>query len=70
MYFQKRYSWTERDEKGKLLCTGEFSTPEEFDRHAAQWPPMKGHTLTLFDTWSPLDIFGLFHKVVREVKGE
>lgn len=39
MYFPKRYSWTERDEGGKLLCTGEFSTPEEFDRHAAQCPP-------------------------------
>ena len=70
MYFPKRYSWTDRDENGKLQSVGEFSSPEEFDRYVARWPPMKGHTMTLFDTWSPLDDFGLFHKVVRSITGE
>lgn len=71
MYFEKRYQCTERDENGKLLSTGGYSTPEEFDRHVSKWPPVKGHTLTLFDYWNTLpgDCFGIFHPVVREVVG-
>ncbi len=67
MYFEKRYQGTERDENGKLISTFSYSTPEEFDRHISQYPPMSGHVLTLFDSWASLDCFGLCHKVVREI---
>ena len=69
MYFEKRYQGTERGENRKLISTFGYSTPEEFDRHISQYPPMKGHTLTLFDTWTALDGFGLSHKVIREIAG-
>lgn len=69
MYFEKRYQGTERNEKGKLISTFSYSTPEEFDRHISQYPPMKGHVLTLFDSWTTLDCFGLCRKVVREITG-
>lgn len=70
MYFEKRYQCTERDESGKLLSTGGFSSPEEFDRFVAQYPPVKGHTLTLYDSWTTLDVFGLFREVIRRIVGE
>ena len=70
MYFEKRYQGTERNEKGKLISTFSYSTPEEFDRYVSQYPPMEGHTLTLLDSWTALDCFGLLHKVVREITGE
>lgn len=70
MYFEKRYQYTERNENGKLLSTGGFSSVEEFDRFVAQYPPADGHTLTLCDSWGALDVFGLFHKTVREIIGE
>lgn len=70
MYFEKRYQCTERNENGKLLSTGGFSSVEEFDRFVAEYPPVEGHTLTLRDTWVALDDFGLFHKTVREIVGE
>jgi len=69
MYFEKRYQGTERDEKGKLISTFSYSTLEEFDRHISQSAPMEGHVLTLFDSWSTLDCFGLCRKVVREITG-
>ena len=69
MYFEKRYQGTERDKNGKLISTFNYSTPEEFDRYVSQYPPVEGHTLTLFYSLTALDCFGLFHKVVREVTG-
>ena len=69
MYFEKRYQGTERDKNGKLISTFNYSTPEEFDRYVSQYPPVEGHTLTLFDSLTALDCFGLFDKVVREVTG-
>lgn len=69
MYFEKRYRMTERDENGRLICVYSYSTPEEFDLHISQWPPIAGHVLTLYDTLAPLDCFGLCYKVVREVTG-
>ena len=69
MRFFKRYIFTGRDENGKLLCTGEYTTVEEFDRFAAEYPPASGHTLTLFDSMIPLDDFGLTYKTVRTITG-
>ena len=69
MRFQQRYEYTDRDERGKLSCVGRFSSPEEFDRFIAQYPPQEGHTLTLCDLCSPLDDFGLTHETVREITG-
>ena len=69
MMFEKRYQGTERDRTGKLICTFSYSSPEEFDRHIAQYSPVEGHVLTLFDSWTALDCFGLCRKVVREVTG-
>lgn len=69
MYFEKRYQGTERDENGKLISTFSYSTPEEFDQYISQYPPMTGHVLTLFDSCTALDCFGLVHKIVREVAG-
>lgn len=69
MYFEKRYQGTERNKNGKLISTFSYSSPEEFDLYVSQYPPMEGHTLTLFDSLTALDCFGLVHKVVREVTG-
>lgn len=69
MHFFKRYMFTERDENGRLLCTGECSTVEEFDRLVTEYPPARGHTLTLFDSMIPLDDFGLTYKTIRTVTG-
>lgn len=69
MIFHKRYTFTERNENGRLIATGEYSTPEEFDRDTAQNPPLAGHVLTLCDSFTPLDPFGLCHKIVRQVVG-
>lgn len=69
MYFEKRYKGTERNKNGKLIGTFSYSTPEEFDCHISQYPPIEGHVLILYDSWTPLDCFGLYHKVVRKVIG-
>lgn len=69
VYFEKRYQGTETDENGKLISTFSYSTPDEFDRYVSQYRPMKGHTLTLFDSLSTLDCFGVCRKVVRKVTG-
>lgn len=58
MYFEKRYQGTERNEKGKLISTFSYSTPEKFDRYISQYPPMKlgrsFYILGLFPlSWNP-----------------
>lgn len=69
MRWDKRYKGTERDKNGKLLSTFSYSTPEEFDRHVSQYPPVDGHVLILYDSWNPLDCFGICFEVVRKVVG-
>ena len=69
MFYEKRYHCLERNETGRLIGTRGFQSLEEFDQEIAKYPPVADHTITVYDSWTPLDPFGICYNTVREIIG-